>query len=231
MEKSKKTWTLIVGLLFALIVVIELSAEYFANTKVVLVMKPLISISVIALYLVNSNTRSVILILSLILGLISSVLFIPNEPVALLWGVMVFAVHRLFLIFFLLKLMQKIDYFPILIASLPILIIFSYLVAINGDLNIPTMIVFSINNILISFFCGIIFANYLMNDQYTNTWLLISALMFIALQLIVYIEKFYLLEFSPRILRPIAVLFLAMALFTLVRGVLTQERLNRNASA
>ena len=71
----------------------------------------------------------------------------------------------------------------------------------------------------------------MMKNENNNTWLLISALMFIALQMIVYIEKFYLIEFSPRILRPTAIVFFSSALFTLLRGVVSQERLNRDASA
>ena len=54
MEKSKKGWTYIVGILFALIVAIELSAEYFANAEVVIIAKPLITALVIVLYLINS---------------------------------------------------------------------------------------------------------------------------------------------------------------------------------
>ena len=232
MDKSKKiAWTAIVTLIFVIIVIVELCAEYFANKQLVYIAKPLITVLVAVLYLINSSEKSSIFLLSLFFGLLSTILFIPNDPTSLLWGVSVFAVHRIFLIIFLIKLLQKTDYFPIIIASMPVLIIFSYLVTITADLDATTLIIFSVNNILIAFFSGIVVANYMMKDEDNNTWLLISSLMFIALQLIVYIEKFYLLEFSPKILRPTAVLFLAMAMFTLVRGVLSQERLNSNTSS
>lgn len=232
MDNSKKNkWFAILTFVFIGIVIIDLFGEYLGNKQIVSVAKPLISIVLLFIYWINSCERDMLFIVTLLFGLLSTVLFIPNDMTIILWGVAAFAVHRLFLILFLLRILHTRDYVPIVIASLPVLIIFFYLLSITTNLNIITMILFSVNNILISFFCGTVISNYFMKMENKNPWLLISALMFVALQLIVYIEKFYLLEFSPRILRPTAVFFLAMALFTLVRGVLSQERLNRDASA
>ena len=232
MDKPKKfTSQLFLTLAFALVLIVDLYGEYNANKIIVYIAKPIITILILVLYYDQSTQKDLIYIWSLIFCLISSTLFIPDNQNTLLWGVVIFAVHRLILILFLFKLLAIKNYLSIAIASLPILFIFFYLVYINVDLNNITLLIFSINNILISIFGGIIIANYMMKDENNNTWLLISALMFIALQLIVYIEKFYLLEFSPRILRPTAVFFLAMALYTLLRGVLSQERLNRDTSA
>lgn len=232
MDASHKIrWSKLLTLIFLIIVIVDLFAEYLAAKNIIYIVKPLITVLVIILYLINSRQRDTIFIITLLLGLLSSALFIPDDSITLLWGVGVFAVHRLFLIIFLIKLLKPIDYIPVAIACLPVLLIFFYLLSINVNLDTRSIILFSINNILIALFCGIVFANYMMKKDDNNTWLLISALMFIALQMIVYIEKFYLIEFSPRILRPIAVLFLSIALFTLLRGVLTQERLNGDASS
>ncbi len=232
MDNSQKiTLQLLFTIVFVPIVALDLYGEYTNNPNIVFIAKPLITLLVIAIYWYRSSLRSSIFVSCLLFGLVSTILFIPNNPTTLLWGVGVFAFHRLLLIIFLLRLLRPINYIPILIASLPILFIFFYLVYINVGLDTISLLIFSINNVLISFFCGIIIANYMMKDENNNSWLLISALMFLALQLIVYIEKFYLLDFSPRILRPTAVFFLALAMLTLVRGVLSQERLNNDASS
>ncbi len=229
METSQKTkWSTLLTILFVVIVIVDLFGEYLGNKQIVFIAKPLISIVLLAIYWVKSSQRDVLFIITILLGLISTVLFIPDGTAILLWGVTVFAAHRLVLIIFLLRLLQPKDFLPIVISSLPVLLIFFYLLSITLNLDLKTIILFSVTNILISFFCGIVVANYVMKEVNNNPWLLISVLMFVALQLIVYIEKFYLIEFSPRILRPTAVFFLSMALFTLVRGVLSQERLNNN---
>ncbi len=230
-EPRKNYWYIFLTLLFFSIVTIDLFGEYLGNQKVVFIAKPLISIILMIIYWTYSDQRNTLFIATLLFALISSVLFIVDDMTIILWGVAVFAIHRLLLIIFLIKILQARDYAPIIIASLPTLLIFFYLLSITTNISATIVVLFSINNFLISFFCGIVYSNYFMKIESKNPWLVISALMFIALQLIVYIEKFYLIEFSPRMLRPTAVFFLAMALFALVRGTLSQERLNRNTSA
>ncbi len=231
MEKSKSSFNLFLTIAFFIVVIVDLYGEYTNNINIVYGAKPFITILIIVMYWFRSSVRDGIFIWSLFFCLASSVLFIPDNADTLLWGVTIFAVHRLFLIAFLGNLLHHKNFLSIGIAMLPILFIFFYLVYINVDLNYISLLVFSINNILLSLFGGIIIANYMMKNENNNTWLLISALMFIALQMIVYIEKFYLIEFSPRILRPTAIVFFSSALFTLLRGVVSQERLNRDASA
>ena len=232
MEKSQKVALhILLSLVYFPIVAIDLYGEYVANNTVVFVVKPLITVVASVIYYSKSENRDSILTISLLLALVSSILFIPGNATTLLWGISVFSIHRLFLIIFLLKLLKTNDYLPILIGSLPVLVIFFYLISITTDIANLSLVVFSLNNILIAFFFGIIIADYMLKEDNNNIYLLISALMFLALQLIVYIEKFYLLEMSPKILRPTAVLFYAIALFTLIKAVLFQERLNRDTSA
>lgn len=231
MDNSKKIkWFTFITLLFIGVVIVDLFGEYIGDKRIVFIAKPLITVVLVIFYWFKSFKKDKLFILTLLFGLISSILFIPNDYEIILWGVAVFALHRLVLIIVLLQLLVPKDYIPIVIASLPVVLIFFYLLSITTNLDPTIILLFSINNVLISFFCGIVIANYIMKTENSNPWLLISALMFLALQLIVYIEKFYLIEFSPRILRPTAVFFLAMALFTLVRGVLSQELLNRDTS-
>lgn len=232
MERSAKiTPQLLFTLAFVIVVIIVLYGEYNSNQTIVFITKPLITILIGILYWTQSSIKNPIFIWSLFFCLVSSIFFIVDESIMLVWGVTIFAIHRLIMILFLIKLLKVKNFFPVALASLPILFIFFYLVHINIDLNNIMLLVFSVNNILLSIFGGIIIANYMMKEDNNNTWLLISALMFIALQLIVYIEKFYLTEFSPRILRPTAIIFFSLSVFTLFKGVLSQERLDSNTSA
>ena len=159
-EPRKNYWYIFLTLLFFSIVTIDLFGEYLGNQKVVFIAKPLISIILMIIYWTYSDQRNSLFIATLLFALISSVLFIVDDMTIILWGVAVFAIHRLLLIIFLIKILQARDYAPIIIASLPTLLIFFYLLSITTNISATIVVLFSINNFLISFFCGIVYSNY-----------------------------------------------------------------------
>jgi hypothetical protein len=66
---------------------------------------------------------------------------------------------------------------------------------------------------LISLFAGLSLSSYVMNDNKQNSILLISALLFVMLQLVVFVEKFYLENEYSQILRPMAMTLNAFAFY------------------
>lgn len=231
MDKSMRIrMQTILFLTIAIVLSVELYAEFMQLPKIILVAKPLLNVLILIYYWLRSEKRSAALTFSLVAAFATSILFITDNSSYVLFGVILFAFHRIALIYFLSKLLEPIYYFAVVIASIPVVIIFLYLLSISANLDTATIVALIVNSVLLALFVGIILANYMLKDENNNSWLLISALMFIALQLIVYIEKYYLVEFSPKILRPTAVLFLSLALLSLIKGVLTQEKLNRNTS-
>jgi energy-coupling factor transporter transmembrane protein EcfT len=85
-----------------------------------------------------------------------------------------------------------------------------------------------IQNILISVLSGLALACYVMNDNKQNSILLISILLFVMLQFIVFVEKYLLINEYASIFRPIAMTFNVLAFYSLYKYVIVAEKSNHN---
>ncbi|WP_295333086.1 hypothetical protein [Flavobacterium sp.] len=85
-----------------------------------------------------------------------------------------------------------------------------------------------LQNILISILSGLALSSYVMNDNKQNSVLLISVLLFVMLQFIVFIEKYLLVNEYTSILRPLAMTFNVLAFFSLYKYVILAEKSNDN---
>ena len=61
-----------------------------------------------------------------------------------------------------------------------------------------------------------------------NSILLISALLFVMLQFVIFIEKYYLKNEYQEVLRPLAMTLNALAFFSFYKYVIEAEKLNNN---
>ena len=67
-----------------------------------------------------------------------------------------------------------------------------------------------------------------MNDNKQNSILLISALLFVMLQFVVFVEKYYLINEYEELFRPLAMTLNALAFFSFYNYIITAEKLNNN---
>jgi hypothetical protein len=67
-----------------------------------------------------------------------------------------------------------------------------------------------------------------MNDNKQNSVLLISALLFVMLQFVVFVEKYFLVNEFEELFRPLAMTFNALAFFSFYKYVITAEKSNNN---
>lgn len=116
-----------VTLLFFLVFATEVLAEYFSYVPMILVTKPLIPLMLIVLYFFESDKKDWVYIVMMFLSLVTNLLFIPNTAEMLFYGLIVFMIHRIFVILLILKLNKIIDFIPVIIAVAPFLIIFFYI--------------------------------------------------------------------------------------------------------
>lgn len=208
----------------------EIMSELFYFTPIIVLFKPLMPLILMVLYWLTSDKRSPLFFAAMLLSSITNTLFIPNDPNMLFFGIIVFMFHRVVVLYLIFKLVRLKDYIPVTIATIPFLLGFSYLLA-SSEVPDNAFILVIIQNILISILGGIALSNYMMNDNKRNSWLLICAMLFVALQFIVFIEKFYLIGLSPAILRPIAMALNAFAFYTFYEFVLAIERSDHNGAA
>ena len=214
--------------LFFLVFAIEVIAESFSYKPLILIFKPLIPLTLILMYIVESEKKNVVYIVLMFLSLLTNLLFIPNTFEALFYALVVFTMHRILVIFLIIRLNQIKDYIPVLIATAPFLIVFFYLYFETPELPESSLIILVLQNILISVFAGISLSDYVMNDNKQNSILLISAMLFVMLQFSIFIEKYYLNNEYSCILRPFSMSLNAMAFFTFYKYVLEAEKSNKN---
>ncbi|MCF6132067.1 lysoplasmalogenase family protein [Flavobacterium wongokense] len=206
----------------------EVLAEYFVSRPVICTLKPILPLFLILLYYIESDNRDKVFVVALLLSSVTNILFIPDTPQYLFYGVLIFSVHRI-LVLYLIFMHQKVkDYVPIIIATAPFLLVFFYLFSETVEIPENSVWILIIQNLLISLFAGIALSSYVMNDNKQNSILLISALLFVMLQFVVFIEKYFLIDEFEELFRPLAMTLNALAFFSFYKYVVTGEKSNNN---
>lgn len=208
-----------------IVALIEVIAEYFRLLPLIYIFKPLISLVLMVLYWYSSPKRDILFFLTIITSLITNVLFIPNDLKLIFIGLIVFGFHRLINIFYILKVMRTKDFIPVVLGSVPFLIIFFYIFFDTDLLSKEVYYIMIIHNSLISLLGGIALSHYVMNDSTRSSWLLICVLSFVTLHFIIFIEKFYI---QLQIFRPIAMSLNAFAYYAFYKFILIIEKSNSN---
>lgn len=208
-----------------IVALIEVIAEYFRLLPLIYIFKPLISVVLMVLYWYSSPKRDILFFLTIITSLITNVLFIPNDLKLIFIGLIVFGFHRLINIFYILKVMRTKDFIPVVLGSVPFLIIFFYIFFDTDLLSKEVYYIMIVHNSLISLLGGIALSHYVMNDSTRSSWLLICVLSFVTLHFIIFIEKFYI---QLQIFRPIAMSLNAFAYYAFYKFILIIEKSNSN---
>lgn len=226
--KNKKNIINALTIGYFVIAFFEVVAEYVVEKPIICSLKPLIPILLIVIYCIDSERRNLIFIFALLLSSITNLLFIPDTPTYLFYGVLVFTLHRILSIYLILSLQKVIDYIPIIIATSPFLLIFFYLFSETVEIPQNSFYIIIAQNIMISLFAGISLSSYVMNDNKQNSILLISALLFVMLQFVIFVEKYYLTNEFEELFRPMAMTLNALAFFSFYKYVVTAEKSNNN---
>lgn len=204
----------------------EILAEYFQYDLGKIILKPLMPVVIIAIYLNISNKKDWMFIVMMLLSVLTNVLFIPNSPKYLFYRLIAYTFLRFLMVYITFKISKLKDFIPLFIATSPFLIVFFYLFFEGSVIPEDTVPVIIVQNVLISLFAGVSLSSYVMNDNKQNSILLISALLFVMLQLVVFVEKFYLENEYSQILRPMAMTLNALAFYAFLRFVLEGEKSN-----
>lgn len=166
----------------------------------------------------------------MLLSLAANVFFIPNTEQMLLYGIITLLVHRLLVIYLMVSLIKITDFIPVVIGTLPFLLVFFYLFMISDDIPNHSFYILIIQNVLISLVGGIAISTFIMKDSKRNSWLLLCGLLFVLLHLIIFVEKYYLSQLSPALLRPIAMALNVVAFYTFYEFVIAAERSDDNST-
>jgi len=212
--------------LYFAVAAVEISAELFSYKPIIFVFKPLISLLLMLLYWNSSTQRNILFLLVIFFSLITNVFFIPNTEKMLFIGLLAFSIHRILTIYYLIKLTKIKDSIPLLIATIPFLFFFFYLLSVSDEIEESRYFVLVVQNILVSILGGITISDYMMNYNRKKPWLLIFGILSVTLYFIVFIEKYYLSDLSPIIFRPLAMILNTAVYYTFYEFVIETERSN-----
>lgn len=213
---------------YFIIAFFEVLAEYFVSRPIICILKPILPLILIVLYYIESDKKNKVFVVALLLSSLTNVLFIPNTPNCLFYGVVVFSLHRILSIYLIFTHQKLKDYIPIIIATAPFLLIFFYLFSETIEIPENSIYLLIFQNLLISLFAGIALSSYVMNDNKQNSILLISALLFVMLQFVVFIEKYFLINEFEELFRPLAMTLNTLAFFSFYKYIITSEKSNNN---
>ena len=206
----------------------EVLAEYFVGNAIIYILKPILPLFLILIYSIESDKKDKLFIAALLLSSLTNILFIPDSSAFLYYGVVVFTVHRLIVIYLILLHQKVKDYVPTIIATAPFLLIFFYLFSETTEIPRDSIYILIFQNLLIAIFAGIALSSYVMNDNKQNSILLISALLFVMLQFVVFIEKYFLINEFQELFRPLAMTLNALAFFSFYKYLVTAEKSYNN---
>ncbi|WP_367770223.1 hypothetical protein AB3G33_13030 [Flavobacterium sp. WC2421] len=211
--------------LFFLMGFIEVVSD---DSYILYIIKPLEIVLLFALYSYSSIRKNPLFFINMLFLLIGRLLFIPNDKNMLFYALIAVFFHRIIEIYYVVKLVKIKDYIPPLLASIPFLIYFLYLVSIPDDILIRSYVVLVVQIILISVLSGIILSQYLLTFNRKDIWLFVFGIMSLMQTFVVFIEKFYLSDFKITSLRPMALFLNTIVCFSFYKFVITTERLNDN---
>ncbi|WP_284652228.1 hypothetical protein [Flavobacterium terrisoli] len=213
---------------YFIIAFFEIVSEYLVYTPFICSLKPLIPLLLAVMYLIISKKRSVVVVAVFLLSMITNILFIPNTATSLYYALIAFTIHRIVVIYLVFTLQKVKDFVPMIIATLPFLLIFFYLFIETNEIPENSFYLLILQSILISLFAGIALSSYIMNDNKQNSVLLIAVLLFVMLQFTVFIEKYFLVNEFQKLFRPLAMTFNALAFFSFYKYVNIAENSNHN---
>ncbi len=206
--------------IYFLITAILVVAETFKISNLLYCSKPLLIPCLVVLYFSHSNNRSFWYLLSLFFALISNILFISTDQDFLLYGIVSFMIYRILSIVTILKLTNKILIFPLVLGTLPFIFIFSGLINLTISASSTSFYPVVANGLFISIFSGIALSNFVMNDNKQNSWLIISALLFMVLVFLFMFQKYYI---SNIVFQPLSALIFSAAHYTFYKFVVESE--------
>ena len=206
--------------LYFLIAGLLLVAEADRNMKLISVFKPMLIPLLGLLYFVTSSKRDPLYFGVLLFAWSSNVLLLTNGGSHVYYAIVTFLVYRILVISIVIRCTVKFHLAAFLIAIVPFLFLFAYLIDMTADVLGSGLYPSIANALVMSVLAALSLSNYIFENDRRSSWLLISSLLFVVLMFIFVIERFYV---SNPVFRPSSVLVFCSAHYAFYRYVLLTE--------
>jgi hypothetical protein len=208
-------------LTFWIIAFLEVVAEGLQYLPVLYILKPLIPLVLLWMYWKKSTKKQSLFAIVYVLSAIVNVLFIPKSWSFLHWAVIVFLLHRIFFVLLLYQNLTKVNWNWLIVYAIPFFAFFTFLFYISDKQSNVMLALLLLQNLLITVIAAFAFQNYFLTVGFARFWLFISAIFYVILHTIIYLERFY-LDFT--IFRPIAMISNVTAFYFFYRFILEAEK-------
>lgn len=218
-EKDRIAAMLIV--LYFVVSGIEITAEFFKADFLILCSKPFLMPLLIAFYWRKSDRADWIFIGALFFTWVANMLFISKNFSCIIAGTLFFLAYRVLIIYLVLKLVKLPGVFPLLVGSLPFLFIYLFVAKLTyGELG-DGFWLFVAQGFFTIVFGGLSLGNYIFKSNKSNTYLLISTMLFTFTQFLFVIRLYYI---SLNIFQPLAMLLFVAGQLMLCQFILLEEK-------
>lgn len=206
---------------FVIVSCLELVFEYYENITFVFIAKALLLPTLIALYIVTSSRISTLYLLVLLLNYGANVFYISSDIKYIILAASFLILSRTLLFIKIYKMVKLQKSLPIVIGSMPFLILFLLLLNLVYE-SIPSEAFYMslAQIILIAALGGISLANFVLKNDELSGYLL-GSILFFSISLFVIGVKFYYIDLT--ILKSISMLFFIIAHYVLYKFVLLNE--------
>lgn len=206
--------------LYLILGIAELFAEYFMLQPIMICIKPVLPILLLLAY--NKYFEKIDWLFSAILitSALTNLVFIWINSF-LIVGVAVFTIHRLLMIYFLIRILKIKDFIPVVLATIPFLMfsVFIFLDVAFQNKAVYFMIFFQ--NLMVTSLAGLALSQYILKDSFKITWLMLAVFLFFCLHFLIFIELFYV---RYQFMRPLAMLLNITAFYSFYRFVVTNQK-------
>jgi len=210
-------------LCYFIVVLAEIVSHLFVIRPGVLVAKISGPILLALVYRTSSVRANPFFYVLVILLLFTNILVFLNHQNFYALGMIISILQKVVMLFFVMRFTAK-KYGVALLAALPFIFSFYYLTSITDGFETVGGNSLFFESILVSFIGGIALAAYLKNDNRQHSWLMISALLFIGLQFVVFIEQYYFAFISFRLFSLITIVLCSFAFLAFYKFVNAAER-------
>lgn len=210
------TWSYFLIALFEIV-------YYFVYNKVLIFSGIVIPILLMFLYFFNSKKQNKLFYLIFVCLLVENLSFLYSGSTVSFLTIISPIFQKIILIVLVLTLIREKKYLYLSVISILLLLIFIYLFSATRELSEIKFKTLILQSILVSILTGISLSSYIVNDNRLNSWLLISTLLFIGLRFMLFIESYYLTDFTLPVINPIIIILNVFAYFTFYKFVIEAE--------
>ncbi|HMK06662.1 MAG TPA: lysoplasmalogenase family protein [Flavobacterium sp.] len=214
--------------IYFLVALVEIVAELNTDVSLISITKPLLMPLLIAIYWCSAKKINFLFVLSLLMVWIANLLFISTSMGFIIAATSFFLLYRILVMFIVFRMARFPGFLPLIIGCMPFLFLYIFVANLTYKELGEKFFLFAMQGMVMIVFGGYCLGNYILKSNKSNTYLLISTILFTAAQFILVIKIFYL---SVNIFQPLAMLLFVSGQYLLYQYIVLEEKKRRRYKA